>query len=652
MDDSGRLLEILFDRMPMGIAVIDRDYRIKRVNATWAAFIERYAKADAAQVVPGAYLFDLEPGTEEVIRPLFERVFAGETVRQENVRLDVDGRESYWDIVLTPLVVDGVITALLDVSLDATQRQRILANLKDSEIKFRLLFEKSADGMLLLDGETILDANQAAVDMMGYPDKSALKALAPYEFSPAVQPDGQASIVKYRKLIEAALKHSSQRFEWIHRHADGRDIPVDVLLVTVPLGGRDILHVTWRDITERVLLREKLEAGIAARTYELERRQAVAASLADILKVINSTRPQREMLDYIVEQARRLMDADVCVLHHIDYQAQFVNIEASCGLPDDLANIEGFPLGSAKADDKILAAQPVAIGNLPEPTDAPHAHDDVRRWRQQMGSAYRAFLAVPLVMQDQVYGSLAFYFVSPREFAQQEIDLAVSLGDQAALAIDNARLRQDAQNTAVAAERNRLARELHDAVTQTLFSASLIAEVLPRLWEKDPDAGHERLNELRELTRGALAEMRTLLLELRPATLTESRLDDLLRQLAEGVVGRSRLPVHVCVTGERQLPVDVKVALYRIAQESLTNAARHAGANSVALSLDLSPESVRLSVEDDGRGFDANDVAPTSFGLGIMRERAASIGANLEIVSELDRGTRVTACWPAQRERP
>lgn len=652
IDDSGRLLDILFDRMPMGIAVIDREYRIRRVNPTWATFIEQYAGTDSGQVVPGAFLFDLEPGTEDVIKPLFERVFAGETVRQQGVRLDVEGRASFWDIVLTPLDVDGEVTALLDVSLDATQRQQILDNLQESETKFRLLFEKSADGMLLLDGDTILDANEAAVRMMGYPDKATLQGLAPYDFSPEFQPDGQTSIAKYQKVIAAALEKGSQRFEWIHRRADGRNVPVEVLLVVVPVGGQGILHVTWRDVTERVLVREQLEAGIAARTHELERRQAVAASLADILKVINSTRPQAEMLDYIVQQACRLVDASVCVLHHIDYQSQFVSIEASCGLPAELLDVSGFPLGSARADDVILAAQPVAIGDLPQPKSATHQDSTVYRWQQTMGRAYRAFLAVPLVMQDRVYGSLAFYFKSARVFDQQEIDLAMSLGDQAALAIENARLRHEAQNTAVAAERTRLARELHDAVTQTLFSASLIAEVLPMLWEKDAEAGRERLAELRELTRGALAEMRTLLLELRPSTLSESRLDDLLRQLAEGVVGRSRLPVQVRVCGERTLPVEVKVALYRIAQESLANVVRHAAATCVEITLDLAPESVRLSIEDDGSGFDASDVTPTSLGLGIMRERADSIGASLEIVSELGHGTRVDVCWPADEETP
>jgi signal transduction histidine kinase len=108
-----------------------------------------------------------------------------------------------------------------------------------------------------------------------------------------------------------------------------------------------------------------------------------------------------------------------------------------------------------------------------------------------------------------------------------------------------ARLYEQAEEAAVATERNRLARDLHDAVSQTLFSASLIAKVLPRLWERKPEEGRRRLEEVRRLTRGALAEMRTLLLELRPKALVEADLGDLLRQLTEAFIGRARIPRHI-----------------------------------------------------------------------------------------------------------
>jgi signal transduction histidine kinase len=199
--------------------------------------------------------------------------------------------------------------------------------------------------------------------------------------------------------------------------------------------------------------------------------------------------------------------------------------------------------------------------------------------------------------------------------------------------------------TAAADERNRLARDLHDAVTQTLFSATLIAEVLPVLWKRKPDEGLKRLDELQQLTRGALAEMRIMLLELRPSTLDEAQLDYLLRQLAESITGRSRVPVAVTVEGQCSLPVDVKIALYRIAQESLNNMTKHAAARHVIVNLHCEPERVILRVTDDGKGFDPATVRPDSLGLGIMRERAKSIGVRLSIQSEIGHGTSIEAIW-------
>jgi ligand-binding sensor domain-containing protein/signal transduction histidine kinase len=224
-------------------------------------------------------------------------------------------------------------------------------------------------------------------------------------------------------------------------------------------------------------------------------------------------------------------------------------------------------------------------------------------------------------------------------------------------------LRQSEMEEAVAAERSRLARELHDAVTQTLFSASLIAETLPRSWERDQEKGWRLLRELRQLSRGALAEMRTLLLELRPAALVETSLSDLLHQLGEAASGRGGVPVKVVVEGECALSPDVHIALYRIAQEALNNAIKHARAGQVTVNLRCTPfssvetegkqrEQVELVVSDDGRGFNLNEVPPDHLGLGIMSERAEAIGATLEIESGPGHGpgTQIKATWKARDE--
>jgi PAS domain S-box-containing protein len=211
-----------------------------------------------------------------------------------------------------------------------------------------------------------------------------------------------------------------------------------------------------------------------------------------------------------------------------------------------------------------------------------------------------------------------------------------------------------AREEAVTAERSRLARELHDAVTQTLFSTTLTAEVLPQIWEKDPKEGQKKLTELRELTRGALAEMRTLLMELRPDALADAELKDLLRHLTNAFIARARIPIQFTVEGCVEPPLAVKIAFYRVAQEALNNIAKHSEANIVALSLKCQEEILVLIVQDDGQGFDPDRAAGADhFGLHIMQERAEQIGARLEVKSRIGQGTQVKMLWyGAQTETP
>jgi signal transduction histidine kinase len=143
--------------------------------------------------------------------------------------------------------------------------------------------------------------------------------------------------------------------------------------------------------------------------------------------------------------------------------------------------------------------------------------------------------------------------------------------------------------------------------------------------------------------------MRTLLMELRPSALEEAELGDLLRQLREAFVGRSRIPVNFVVEGELDPPRDVKVGLYRIIQEALNNIVKHASASQVDLNLHCAPEGIELSIKDDGRGFDPSDVPFDHLGLGIMRERAQEIGAEIEINTAPGQGTQVSVTWKPKK---
>ena len=209
-------------------------------------------------------------------------------------------------------------------------------------------------------------------------------------------------------------------------------------------------------------------------------------------------------------------------------------------------------------------------------------------------------------------------------------------------------LLAQAEEQATTAERNRLARELHDVITQLLFSINLVAGSLPPLWKRDPEMAERSTGELQRLTRGALAEMRTLLRELRPHTIADTDLVTLVTHLGQGLAARHDIPVEVRAETTATLPPEVHMTLYRIAQEAMNNVAKHANASSVKVNLRGTESRVDLSVADDGYGFDIADIAADgSMGMDIMRERAREISAELRISSELDVGTTVAVTWPS-----
>lgn len=217
---------------------------------------------------------------------------------------------------------------------------------------------------------------------------------------------------------------------------------------------------------------------------------------------------------------------------------------------------------------------------------------------------------------------------------------------EAAIALQNARLYEQAQALVAIEERQRIARELHDTVSQTLFSVSVMAESLSRQWDRDPHKVWQRLNQLHELTRGALAETRMLVLELRPSFLINTELEELLHQLVETFQSRKRISTSFTIMDSQCcLPPPVKIAVYRIAQEALSNVIKHSRASQLTVTLKKDPTQVELYIRDNGRGFELSKVPGTSLGLKNMRERAKTVGASLQISTQVGYGTEVVTIW-------
>lgn len=241
------------------------------------------------------------------------------------------------------------------------------------------------------------------------------------------------------------------------------------------------------------------------------------------------------------------------------------------------------------------------------------------------------------------HDEIGFLAASFNEMAATQRDLVLHLEER--VAERTAEVVSYAAENARMEERNRLSRELHDAVSQTLFSASLMADTLPQVWQQNPQQGQQVLDELRQLNQNALAEMRILLLELRPSALIDRPFGELLQQLSTRVGVHNPLTVRLEIEHDCILPQEVQTTFYRIAQESLNNISKHAKATLVSVYFEGMPTQAILTFSDNGCGFDPNRVQAGHLGLAIMRERVATIGASLEIEAQPEQGTTITLIW-------
>jgi nitrate/nitrite-specific signal transduction histidine kinase len=392
-----------------------------------------------------------------------------------------------------------------------------------------------------------------------------------------------------------------------------------------------------------------LEKKVAERTHELATLNAIAARVSSSLHL-------NEIMADALERIMELTGMEHGIAYRIavgqgeaantetDAEEAHLRVMAFRGLPPTFADLgDGLPLRQSAAGIAGRRGEPVIWSLAELPTEGA-----VRDRIATLG--VEQVIAIPLMAKGRLVGSLNLSTNQSRTYPPEQIAFLKTIGQQIGVAVENAHLYEQAEQTAVTAERGRLRRELHDAVTQTLFSANLIADVIPRIWKRDPEEGMKSLEELRELTRGALAEMRTMLLEMRPESLERADIKSLLTQLADAFIGRVRVPVALDIQGSCELTQAVKIVFYRVAQEALNNIAKHSGARQVDLRLECQPDRMTLTVRDDGLGFDSNAITADHLGIAIMRERAGSIGASLKIESQPGQGTSVALDWSSTRK--
>lgn len=397
------------------------------------------------------------------------------------------------------------------------------------------------------------------------------------------------------------------------------------------------------EITERKRLQEEVQRY----TEELELQVADQARKLSVLYEVTAVASQvldlDELLSRSLERSLAAMRCKAGVIHLVDETLPVLRLNTQQGVTDSISDgIATFFAGQGDIKTVFAGHTPLLIPALAENRLMP---------AQVRQSSWQSYVGVPIQdAQGKLLGLLSILGGTECHFSDEELVLVSSIADHIGLAVENVRLRRQAEETAVLEDRQRLARELHDSVNQSLFSASVIAESLPRLWERNPVLVNQQLDVLHKLISGALAEMRVMLLELRPVSMADAELKDLLSRLVEGVKGRAQLDISLEVHGDCDIPTQVKKNLFRIAQEALNNVVKHARARQVVIFLTQDCGQIKLRIWDDGQGFDVKTVDGAHMGLQIMRERSASIGAAWILNSQPGEGTQIVVTWPAASE--
>jgi PAS domain S-box-containing protein len=626
-------LRALIEASPLAIVALNPDATV----TMWNPAAERIFGWTAGEVIghrlPVVPREKLEEANALRQGVLEGRPFTGREVarqRKDGTRVDVS-------LSMAPLRgARGEIVGVLAMYADISERRQAQRRLHESEERFRRLAEAAPDVIYryrLTPAPGFDYVSAAIATVTGYPPEECYAV--PDALLHLVHPDDRWLVERLRAAPEQAS--SPLMLRWVRR--DGRVIWMENRFVPVrdEVGAIVAFEGIVSDVTDRVQAYQTLEGYVEERTRELERRMRELEALYRADEEFYGSLELDRVLQALVDVAVEVLEADKATVMVWDDKRERLVVGAARGFRPETVSQMVHVRGEGVTTIVATTGQPIKVEDAP--SDPRVAH------RITGPEAIQSLMHVPIKISGEVFGVYGVNYCRRHVFTVDEERLLTALAQRAAVAIQNAQLYEQAQQAAAVEERQRLARELHDAVTQTLFSSSLIAEVLPRLLERDPSEARQRLEELRQLTRGALAEMRTLLLELRPAALIEVPLADLLRQLCDAFTGRSRVPALLSVQGHTQLPSDVQVALYRIAQEALNNVAKHARARQVEVLLRCSPERVALTVRDDGSGFDLLDVTADHLGLRIMRERAAAVGAQLDIESRSGHGTRVHVAW-------
>lgn len=627
--ESEARLRILVEQVPAILWTTDRDLRYTSLEGAGLSSLGREPGALVGQLVTSS-----DQGNDEEIDRVLEahrRALAGESVEYRNQWADV-----LFEGYVEPLRdAGGAIIGCIGAGVDISERLRSEQARREQEEQYRAIFESTTDGIVIvaMDG-TIVDANPAACSMSGF-SYDELLHLDPAEF---FRPNERESVIHYFRLARSGerMKHQT-----VAVSKEGVPFDIEIRAGRFMYGGQPHILGVIRDVTENVRTYQLLEQRVNERTHEL-------SSLLQFSREISGTLQMRPRLELVVNWVSRLIDNTAAALFLLEDDQLVLASQCSpwsTALTEPVVRTLNQPalrsqlmaqsgvlvipdVNSSKPGAAIARA---AIGSIPE-----------------QAGALRSILWVPLVVNEKVIGGLGIAHAAPNHYSERDASLVQAIANQASVAIENARLYEQAHELAVMHERQRLARDLHDSVTQSLYSLMLMAEAARRQIDAgDTGRGMAYLTRIASTSQQVLKEMRLLVYELRPLMLERDGLVSALKQRLEAVEARAGVATNLVVEGRPILHDRIESELYRIAQEALNNSLKHSGATSVEVTLCSEGHQVTLEVRDNGRGF-ARETATGQGGLGLigLQERAQRLGGRVDIVAQPEQGVVVRVTVP------
>jgi len=383
----------------------------------------------------------------------------------------------------------------------------------------------------------------------------------------------------------------------------------------------------------------------------VEERTSELRMLLDITHDAAATLDLQPLVGLILDRVKEVVDYTGAALFVLEDSGEGLNLLRYQGpIPQHTLAYRWSLATHPHAHEVVTRARPVIINDVY--SDHPLAEAFRRASKSDLGelrSDWGSWMGVPMMLRDRVIGMLSVEIDQVNAYTGRHAELLLAVADHAAMAVENARLYERARGLAALEERQKLARELHDSVSQALFGIGLGARTARALLDRDPSKVADPLDYVVSLAEAALTEMRALIFELRPDALQQDGLVGILDKQAAALAARHKLNIETDLGSEPDATLEVKEALYRIGQEALHNAVRHAHATTIWVRLNQAGQGLTLEILDNGVGFDPEGSFPGHLGLQSMRERAARMGAVILVESAPGEGARLQVIVPPAR---